>query len=77
MEKVVAMLSDEAPEWNGSLTELAEALQLNMKPNLLTKHLNVNASRLFHEYQTNYENGRTHACRRIRLKRVSEQCDDA
>ena len=79
LEKVAAMLSEEVPEWNGSPTELAEALQLEMKPNLLTKHLNVNASRLFHEYQTNYENIRTHAGRRIRLKRVSEQrdgCDD-
>lgn len=77
LEKVAAMLSEDCPEWNGSPTELSEALQLDMKPNLLTKHLNVNASRLFNEYQTHYENARTHAGRRIRLKRVSEQRDDA
>ena len=77
LEKVASILSKEVPEWNGSPTGLAEVLQLDMKPNLLTKHLNVNASRLFHEYQTNYENIRTHAGRRIRLKRVSEQCGDA
>ena len=38
-EKVAALLSEEIPEWNGTPTELAEALQLEVKPNLLTKHL--------------------------------------
>ena len=77
LEKVAAILSEEVPEWNGSPTELTESLQMNMKPNLLTKHLNVNASRLFNEYQTHYENIRTHAGRRICLKRISESGDDA
>lgn len=76
LEKVAVMLSDDVPEWNGSPTELAEALQVDMKPNLLTKHLNVNASRLFNEYQTHYENVRTHAGRRISLKQVQTQRDD-
>ena len=77
LEKVADMLSEDRPEWNGSPTELAEALQLDMKPNLLTKHLNVNKARLFNEYQIDYEPVRTHAGRRIILKRVSEQRDDA
>ena len=77
LEKVAALLSEEIPEWSGTPTELAEALQLEAKPNLLTKHLNVNASRLLHECHTQYENIRTHAGRRIILKRVSEQSDDA
>ncbi|MFW5676714.1 MAG: hypothetical protein ACOCNL_10605, partial [Acetivibrio ethanolgignens] len=77
LEKVADMLSEKSPEWNGSPTELAEELQLDMKPNLLTKHLNVNKARLFNEYQIDYEPVRTHAGRRITLKRVSEQCDDA
>ena len=79
LEKVAALLSEEIPEWSGTPTELAEALQLEAKPNLLTKHLNVNASRLLHECHTQYENIRTHAGRKIVLKRVSEQrdgCDD-
>lgn len=77
LEKVAALLSEDILEWSGTPTELAEALKLELKPNLLTKHLNVNASRLFHEYHTQYENIRTHAGRRIILKRVSEQRDDA
>lgn len=79
LEKVAAMLSEDISEWNGSPTELAEALQLEMKPNFLTKHLNVNASRMFNEYQMRYENVRTHAGRRICLKRILPQrdgCDD-
>lgn len=77
LEKVADLLSEDILEWSGAPTELAEALKLELKPNLLTKHLNVNASRLFHECHTQYENIRTHAGRRIILKRVSEQRDDA
>ena len=76
LEKVAALLSEEISEWSGTPTELAEALHLELKPNLLTKHLNVNVSRLLHECHTQYENIRTHAGRRIVLKRVSEQCDN-
>ena len=77
LEKVAALLSEEISEWSGTPTELAEALHLELKPNLLTKHLNVNVSRLLHECHTQYENIRTHAGRRIILNRVSEQRDDA
>ena len=77
LERVADLLSEDILEWSGTPTELAEALKLELKPNLLTKHLNVNASRLFHECHTQYENIRTHAGRRIILKRVSEQRDDA
>ena len=77
LEKVAAILSEEVPEWNGSPTELAEVLQLDIKPNLLTKHLNVNKARLFNDHQIDYEPVRTHAGRRIVLKRVMEQRDDA
>lgn len=77
LEKVAAMLSDEISEWNGSPTELADALLLEMKPNLLTKHLNVNKARLFNDHQIDYEPVRTHTGRRIVLKRVMAQRDDA
>ena len=77
LEKVAAILSEEVPEWSGSPTELAIALKLDMKPNLLTKHLNVNKARLFNDHQIDYEPVRTHAGRRIVLKRVLDQRDDA
>lgn len=50
-----------------SPTELAQAIQTDMAVNRLTKHLNVNASRLLEEHQVKYENKTKHAGRRIRL----------
>ena len=77
LEKVASMLTDRGQDWIGSPTELTAVLQLDLKPNLLTKHLNVNAGRLFNEHQIQYENIRTHAGRRIRLKQIQTQRDDA
>lgn len=59
--------------WCGSPTELATALQAGMQPNTLTKHLNVNAGRLFEEYGVQYENVRNHTGRKITLTPVSEK----
>lgn len=59
--------------WCGSPTELATVLQVDMQPNTLTKHLNVNAGRLFEEYGVQYENARNHAGRKITLTPVSEK----
>lgn len=67
LEAVAKIVSDENREWEGSPTELAEALRLDMAVNRLTKHLNVNASRLLEEHQVKYENKTKHAGRRIRL----------
>lgn len=72
LEAVAKIVSDETREWEGSPTELSEALQLNMAVNRLTKHLNVNASRLLEEHQVKYENKTKHAGRRIRLTYMVE-----
>ena len=45
LEAVAKIVSDENREWEGSPTELAEALRLDMAVNRLTKHLNVNADK--------------------------------
>ena len=50
LEAVSKMVSAENPDWEGSPTELAETLQTDMAVNRLTKHLNVNASRLLEEH---------------------------
>lgn len=67
LEAVAKIVSGENREWEGSPTDLAEALRLDMAVNRLTKHLNVNASRLLEEHQVKYENKTKHAGRRIRL----------
>ena len=69
--EAVAKLATEL--WRGSPTELAVLLQVDMQPNTLTKHLNVNAGRLFEEYGIQYENARNHAGRKITLNPVSEK----
>ncbi len=76
LEKIGALLSGEVLEWNGSPTDLVSALKLEMKPNLLTKHLNVNKARLLNDHQIDYAPVRTHAGRRIHLNRVLEERDD-
>ena len=70
LEAVAAFVS---AEWSGSPTELRELLKVDMQPNTLTKHLNVNAGRLFNEHNIQYENSRTHAGRRIKLTLVMNQ----
>lgn len=69
--ETVAKLVKES--WCGSPTKLAMLLQVGMQPNTLTKHLNVNAGRLFEEYGVQYENTRTHAGRKITLTPVPEK----
>ena len=72
LKAVEKIVSDEIREWEGSPTELTEALRLEMAVNRLTKHLNVNASRLLEEHQVKYENKTKHAGRRIRLTYMVE-----
>lgn len=67
LEAVAKVVSADNREWEGSPTELSECLHLDMAVNRLTKHLNVNASRLLKEHQVKYENKTKHAGRRIRL----------
>ena len=50
LEAVAKIVSAENQEWEGSPTELAQAIQTDMAVNRLTKHLNVNASRLLEEH---------------------------
>ena len=67
LEAVAKIVSAENRKWEGSPTELAQVTQTDMAVNRLTKHLNVNASRLLEEHQVKYENKTKHAGRRIRL----------
>lgn len=55
--------------WSGSPTELVQALGIDMKANALTFKLNANAGRLHDEYGIKYSSSRSHAGRRIELKR--------
>ncbi len=56
-----------SPVWEGTSTELAGWIGTDLKPNQLSRHLNVNAGRLEDEYGIRYETSRTGERRTIRL----------
>lgn len=70
------LLTEQKPEWSGTASELAELLQPDMQPNVLTRRLNIGVDRLYSEYGIIYESSRGHDGRRILLKRLEGQCDD-
>lgn len=69
LEIIASLVNNENPIWQGSPTELADKLSLDMNPNAMTRKLNVNAGRLYNEYNIRYENCRTHNGRVIKLMR--------
>ena len=73
LEAVSNILSAEAPQWNGTATDLVSLLGLDMKPNQLSVRLNVNAQRLLNDYNIRYSNSRSHAGRRISLQLISSE----
>ena len=67
LEAVARLVTSEQPEWTGSPSELAEALNTGMASNALTKYLNVKCGRLMDEYGISYENKAKHSGRRVTL----------
>ena len=64
---VARLVTSEQPEWTGSPSELAEALNTGMAANALTKYLNIKCGRLKDEYGISYENKAKHSGRRVTL----------
>ncbi len=77
LEKVAALVTEEKPEWNGSPTELVEAVSTDMAANALTRYLNVNAARLKSEYNVEYDRKIRHEGRRMYLHLMGQRdgCD--
>jgi hypothetical protein len=67
LEAVARLVTSEQPEWTGSPSELAEALDTGMAANALTKYLNVKCGRLTDAYNIVYENKAKHSGRRVTL----------
>lgn len=67
LEQISAFLSSGGKEWKGTPTELAALLGVDMKPNTLTRRLNVNAGRLLNEYGIRYESSRSRSERTVKL----------
>jgi hypothetical protein len=67
LEAIAKQITDGNPKWNGTPSELVALLGVDMKANVLTLKLNVNAARLFNEYGIRYENRRCHDGRKVSL----------
>lgn len=67
LESVARLVTSEQPEWTGSPSELAEALNTVMAANALTKYLNIKCGRLKEEYGISYGNKAKHSGRRVTL----------
>ena len=70
--EAVAALVTARPEWNGTATDLAAALGLDIQPNALAKRLNVRAGTLLLDFHIGYTNTHTRTGSRIRLAWVEE-----
>ena len=67
LEKIAVTLFSESSRWEGTASELCERLSVNIKPNVLSLRLSINASRLFRDYGIRYQNSRTHDGRKVSL----------
>ena len=69
LDKIAAVITEDAPIWNGSATELVALLQEDIQPNILTRRLNVKAGDLLNEYSIEYAVKRTRNGSFISLER--------
>ena len=67
LEKIAVTLFSESDRWEGTASELCETLGVDIKPNVLSLRLSINASRLFRDYGIRYQNSRTHDGRKASL----------
>lgn len=70
---VAKLVTAESHQWKGSATELAEALQVTIQPNALSKKLNVKAGKLIQEFGIRYENNRSRTGSNITLTLVTTE----
>ncbi|MBR5317300.1 MAG: AAA family ATPase [Lachnospiraceae bacterium] len=67
LEAISKLVNSEQPEWAGTPSELADALNIGMAANALTKYLNIKCGRLKDKYGISYENKARHSGRRVVL----------
>lgn len=67
LELIAKYLTQEAPLWCGTPSELAEKIKTDLQPNAQSTMLNVRAGKLKDKYGICYEKGRNHGGRFIKL----------
>ena len=73
LEKIKRIVTIENPYWEGTPTELAELLEVDMAPNHLSRRLNVSSGRLRAEANICYTRAKTHTSRVIQLTYYVEE----
>lgn len=73
LECIANLVTEENPTWQGTATELIEKLGLDMKPNVVSLKLNINAGRLMNDYSIRYTNKRNHSGRMIFFSLLSKE----
>lgn len=67
LEKIASTLLSESNVWEGTASELCEILGEDVKPNVLSLRLSINANRLLKDYGIHYKASRTHNGRKLSL----------
>ena len=67
LEKIASTLLSESKVWEGTASELCEILGEDVKPNVLSLRLSINANRLLKDYGIHYKASRTHNGRKLSL----------
>lgn len=67
LEKIATTLLSESKVWEGTASELCEILGEDVKPNVLSLRLSINANRLLKDYGIHYKASRTHNGRKLSL----------
>lgn len=74
LEALAAVVTNEAPEWIGSASELLQLLpEIDMQPNVFTRKLNVSLERLLIDYNIKYVSVREHNGRKIKLSLIQRK----
>ena len=73
LERIAEVFSSGGNRWEGTPTELCECLGIDLRPNVMTLKLNVNAGRLLREYKIYYDRKRCHGGRKVLLWKDEEE----
>lgn len=67
LAEISSRINEDHPSWKGSPTELCSFLGTELKPNVLSMKLNINANTLLRKYHIRYRSTRTHNGRLVSL----------
>lgn len=76
LEKISTVLFSDSSRWDGTASELSEIIGLDIKPNVLSLRLSINAGRLLKDYGIHYKASRMHSGRKISLWKESTSMRD-